>query len=114
MALDVCPRSDLLQPIGCLPINHYCKNLLYKSVFHKSYTSSMFLKFLTNIYYPVYFNNIFDDNKSKIIILEVNLFLIQRDITTWLVYTMAGCNGTVNRTEENERQRHFGIFQTSY
>lgn len=74
MALDVCPRSDLLQPIGCLPINHYCKNLLYKSVFHKSYTSSMFLKFLTNIYYPVYFNNIYDDNKSKIIILEVNLF----------------------------------------
>lgn len=76
--------------------------------------SSMFLKFLTNIYYPVYFDNIFDDNKSKIIILEVNLYLIQRDITTWLVYTMAGCNGTVNRTEENERQRHFGIFQTSY
>lgn len=34
----------------------------------------MFLKFLTNIYYPVYFDNIFDDNNSKIIILEVNLF----------------------------------------
>lgn len=34
----------------------------------------MFFKFLINIYYLVYFDNIFDDNKSKIIIFEVNFF----------------------------------------
>lgn len=89
MVFDVCFRLDLLLLIGCLLINYYCKNLLYKLVFYQllkidymnqffiSYIlqcSSMFFKFLINIYYLVYFNNIFDDNKSKIIIFEVNFF----------------------------------------
>lgn len=34
MVFDVCFRLDLLLLIGCLLINYYCKNLLYKLVFY--------------------------------------------------------------------------------